>query len=81
MPLAIPTNVIHGSISGEEMSYLVSHCLVRYHENLKQAGLERKNLLHPGRLFKMAVQQGRSERGGEAYCFCTSSFGAMRERR
>lgn len=32
-----------------------------------QAGLERKSLPYPGRLFKMAVQQGRSERDAEAY--------------
>jgi hypothetical protein len=40
---------------------------MRYHEHLKEAGLERKSLLYPGRLFKMAVQQGRSERNAEAY--------------
>ena len=32
------------------------------------------------RMFKKVFWQGRSERRGEAYCFCTSSLGAMRER-
>jgi hypothetical protein len=40
---------------------------MRYYEHLKEAGLERKSLLHLGRLVKMAVQQGRSERNAEAY--------------
>jgi hypothetical protein len=32
------------------------------------------------RMFKKVFWQGRSERRGEAYCFCTSSLGAKRER-
>jgi hypothetical protein len=32
------------------------------------------------RMFKEVFWQGRSERRGESYCFCTLSLGAKRER-
>ena len=59
---------------------------MRYHEYLyknewlmvySQLPSQRSWIL---RMFKKVFWQGRSERRGEAYYFCMSSLGAMRER-